>query len=137
MHGATSPWEQRLLRDGWKLVERGFHSRTHRRVGKREIWEKAGPDGAVKLFRELEDVDFKRYGGPYFETFWLETEGELVPIENATWADWDNRDRLISVRDGKVFSAKMAGAKLEAKELIDLNPMRPAEVEPPSWARRW
>ncbi|HSR56475.1 MAG TPA: hypothetical protein VLN73_09530, partial [Alphaproteobacteria bacterium] len=38
MDPQTAPWEQRLLRDHWELVERGFDPRTHRRVGAREIW---------------------------------------------------------------------------------------------------
>ena len=56
----TSPWEQRLLRGGWQLVERGFDPRTHRRVGEREVWEKAHPSHPVKICRQLEDVDFAR-----------------------------------------------------------------------------
>lgn len=137
MPRATSPWEQRLLRDGWQLVERGFDPRTHMRVGRREFWEKTNPRSLAKLCRELEDVDFNRYGGPYFETFWLESDGLLLPIERATWADWDGWDRLVFVREGRVFSANVAGAGLAVEELIDLNPMRPEEVEPPPWARHW
>lgn len=137
MKASTSPWEQRLLRDGWRLVERGFHPRTHMRVGERETWEKSNPVSSVKLCRELEDVDFTRYGGPYFENFWVEAGDTLIPIENATWAEWDNQDRLVFVRQGRVFSANIIGAQLDEKELADLNPMRPQDVAAPDWARRW
>jgi hypothetical protein len=41
-------------------VERGFDPRTHRRVGEREVWEKAHLSHPVKICRQLEDVDFAR-----------------------------------------------------------------------------
>lgn len=137
MQSATSPWEQRLLRDGWKRVERGFHPRTHMRVGRREIWEKANPHSFAKLFREVNDIDFNRYGSPYFESFWLEKGDNLVTIEDATWADWDSRDRLVFVREGKLCSGKLGESNLIERELIDLNPMRPEQIKPPPWARQW
>lgn len=136
MDPATSPWEQRLLRADWQLVERGFHPRTHRRVGTREIWKKTDPGSRATLCREMADVDFKRVGAPYLETFWLEIDGDIVPIEGTTWADWDRR-RLVFVRDGKVYAARLAGTKLKETELIDLNPMRPQELAPPAWATGW
>jgi hypothetical protein len=37
----------------------------------------------------------------------------------------------------EVPSATLAGKALEKRELVDLNPMRPEQVEPPAWARGW
>ncbi|MDH3688803.1 MAG: hypothetical protein OEU36_04895 [Gammaproteobacteria bacterium] len=135
--GESAPWEQRLLRDGWQLVERGFDPRTHRRVGAKEIWEKQHPSLPVKLCRQVEDVDFKRFGGPYLDTLWLEVDDELVPLEHATWADWECWDRLVFVRDGRLFAASLDGTSLTAIELFDFNPNEPQQVETPNWARRW
>ena len=134
---ATAPWEQRLLRDRWRLVERGFDPRTHRRVGDKEIWEKAHPERPVKLCRQIEDVDFNRYGGPYGDSYWLEAGDELIPIPDAAWVDWDTWDRLVIARDGKLFAATIADTGLEEVELFDFNPLKPEEVPPPDWARRW
>ena len=131
----TAPWEQRLRRDGWHLVERGFDPRTHSRIGDREIWRK--PNAAFALCRQIEDVDFRRYGGPYAETFWLETADDLIPLGDATWADWDRGNRLAIARDGKLLAATPHGKDLLFDELYDFNPHRPQQVATPDWARRW
>jgi hypothetical protein len=133
----TSPWEQRLLRDGWKLVERGFDPRTFRRVGDRELWEKAKPGSTIKLCRQVEDIDFKAFGGPYFETFWIEVNHDLIPIEGAAWADWDSWNRLVFVRDGQLFAASVSVSDLKAQTLFDFNPLKPRQIATPDWARRW
>lgn len=137
MAGATAPWEQRLLRDRWVLVQRGFDPRNHRRVGEREIWTKPHPEAPVALFREVEDVDFGRYGGIYGDTFWIEAGDELLPLPGVTWADWDSWERLVLVRDGCLIAARLAGMRLEEQVLYDFNPLRPEEVATPDWARRW
>ncbi len=61
-----------------------IRSRTLRRVDDREIWEKTKPGTAIKLCRRVEDINFKAFGGPYFETFWIETDHDLIPIEGAS-----------------------------------------------------
>lgn len=135
MGAVTSPWEQRLLRDGWALVERGFDPRTGKPIGKNEIWQKHHPDTALKLCRQMEDIGFNRHGGPHAEVFWLETGDDLIPIENASWADWDSPDRLVFVRQGRLFAATLDGTDLHAEELFDFNPMTPCQVETPDWAK--
>jgi hypothetical protein len=133
----TAPWEQRLLRDGWKLIERGFDPRTFRRVGDRELWEKTKPGTAIKLCRRVEDIDFKAFGGPYSETFWIEADHDLVPIEGASWADWDYWDRLVFVRDGRLYAATLSAPDLQIRELYDCDPHKHRPVVTPDWARHW
>ena len=137
MAGATAPWEQRLVRDHWHLVERGFVTRTHRRVGARELWEKPHPHGVIKLCREIDDVDFQRYGGPYGETFWLEARGDLIPLPGATWAEWDDWQHIVMVRDGRLIRAAVGPSGIGETQLMDFNPLRPEEIPPPDWARKW
>jgi hypothetical protein len=133
----TAPWQERLLRDCWQLDSRGFDPRSHWRVGAREIWEKPHKSKAVTLFREVEDVDFKRYGGFYWDTYWLEVEDDLIPLPEVTWADWDSLDRLVFVRNGMLLAGWLEGVHLEERPLFDFNPLRPEEVAPPDWARKW
>jgi len=136
--GDTAPWEQRLLRDGWRLMERGFDPRTHRRIGRREIWEKTHRDGALKLCCEIADVDFRRYGGPYSSSYWLETGSELIPIPGADWVDWESGSRITFARDGKLFAAELRGDDLgEGVLLFDFNQLQPDQVASPDRARRW
>ncbi len=138
MAGATAPWEQRLLRDGWVLAERGFDPRTHRRVGAREIWRKSHPGAAVTLCREVEDVDFQRYGGPYGETFWIETADDLIPLPGAAWAEWEDWDHIVTVEGGCLKRTGLGPKGLaEPEMLFDFNPLRPEEVATPDWARKW
>ncbi len=133
----SAPWEQRALRDGWQLAERGFDPRTHRRVGKREIWQKPHAGAPITLGREVEDVDFESYGGPYRESYWLETADDIVPLPGVTWADWDGAERLVLVRDGVVLEARWTSTGLAEADLFDFNPLGPAEVPTPAWATHW
>jgi hypothetical protein len=133
----SAPWEQRLLQHQWQLQERGFHPRTHMRLGQREIWWKPDRASRVKLFREVEDVDFRRYGGPYGDTYWLETDTDIVPLSGVTWADWEGGERLALVRDGKLVQGRWDGSALSESELFDGNRLTPIEVAPPDWAERW
>lgn len=132
---ASSPWEQRLLRDGWTLVQRGFDPRNHRPVGPRELWRKPGPDGAV-LMREALAYDPRRYGAPFGDLFWLEADGDVVPLDRATWADWDG-GRLVLIRDGRLFAVSLDRGEIVETLLLDLNPLRPETAPAPAWAKRW
>jgi len=137
----SAPWEQRLLRDGWTLLERGFDPRTHPRVGEREVWRKERPGGGIALCREVEEWDVRRYGGPHGDTFWLETGDDLIPLPDVTWADWDGDDpRLLAARRGELHASdRPEGLATGADDtlLFDLNPLEPVEVIPPEWARSW
>lgn len=135
--GDSAPWEQRMLRDGWRLIERGFDPRTHMRIGEREIWEKTHSDGAVKLCCEIQDVDFQRYGGPHATAYWLETVADLIPIAGAGWADWESGSRIAFVRDGKLFAATLEAGGLHEVILFDFNPLKPCNLAAPDWAQRW
>jgi hypothetical protein len=117
------------------------------RLGQREIWCKPDRASRVMLFREVDDVDFRRYGGPYGDTYWLETDTDIVPLSGATWADWEGGDwegadweggeRLALVRDGKLIEGRWDGSALSESELFDGNRLTPIEVAPPDWAQRW
>lgn len=137
MPAATAPWEQRLLRDYWALAERGFDPRSHRRIGRREIWEKQHPNAALKLCREIHDVDFTRYGGPYGSTYWIEADDDLIPLPKVIWVDWDSWQRLALVREGRLFVAEVANGRLNERLIFDFNPLRPHSTPAPDWATHW
>lgn len=132
----SAPWEQRLLRDGWSLVERGFDPRTHRRLGRRELWQKPHPEGRVSLWRDVEDIDFQRYGGIHADSYWLETADDLIPLPGASWADWDG-GRLVFARAGRLFAATLSPEGVRETELFDFNPLRRRTFPAPDWAQRW
>ena len=126
-----------MLRDGWHMVERGFDPRTHRRIGKREIWEKPlahrTSNSAARSTRLILPVTADLTAIP----IGLSSTGDLMPLPDITWADWDDDRRLVFVRHGRLFAATVAGVRLNETELHDFNPLEPEEVAPPDWARRW
>ncbi|MGI9414604.1 MAG: hypothetical protein ACR2PM_13095 [Hyphomicrobiales bacterium] len=58
-----------------------------------------------------------------------------MPIERASWAEWDTWDRLVFVRNGCLFGATLSGTDLHAEQLIDFNPMTPPKIETQDWAK--
>ncbi|NNM32607.1 MAG: hypothetical protein HKO53_06055 [Gemmatimonadetes bacterium] len=137
----TAPWEARLIAHGWSLEERGFHPRTHLRVGDREVWSKADPHTGTMLFQQVEDWDPNRYGDPYWSTYWLETKEDLIPLDGVEWADWDGtRDaghpRLVFTRGGRLLEASAEDPQAETP-IYDFNPLTPDPAPAPESALRW
>ena len=117
----------RLLRDGWRAQPDPRDPRA--------LWERAQPGGAMTLSMEpRSDADFAAYGGPHVVDYALRTAGELIPLGRLTWADWDQRGRLIIARDGRLLHWRDHDA---IDELCDFNPQRPDPQPSPAWAREW
>ena len=138
----TAPWEARLLAHGWTLEERGFHPRTHQRIGAREVWTKAHPRGGITLFQQVEDWDPTRYGDPYASTWWLETDRDLIPMDGIEWADWDGTQdagnpRLVFARRGQLWTADATDPVDSERLIYDFNPLTPDPAAAPPEALRW
>jgi hypothetical protein len=58
-------------------------------------------------------------------------------ISNATWADWDQRDRLVFAREGKLLAVEGSDSIEKAQELADFNSQQFTEVIAPEWAQHW
>ena len=61
----------------------------------------------------------------------------LARIDDCTWADWDHRGRLISVRDGCLFVRSAENLASEPRLLADLNDTPTVTFRAPDWAREW
>ena len=73
-------------------------------------------------------------------TFVLQDDqrGELTPLEGATWADWDQRGRLVYGKAGKLFAMDVNERGTgDPTELADFNNRRPEPREAPAWATVW
>lgn len=122
--------EQRLLRDGWTLRQQGTWKSRQGFVPPR-IWHRDNPEATVRLLRIN-----RRWNLCHFALLYR-AETEPHPIEGATWADWDQRGRLVFARAGKLFAAQVAGDRIYETELADFNSQAPAPLPAPVWAAVW
>ena len=61
-----------------------------------------------------------------------------LPIDNAEWADWDHRGRLVFTRQGKLFAGELdATGGMTPRELADFNADTFEPKVAPAWAREW
>jgi hypothetical protein len=118
----------RSSRDGWKCIQQGefkLIGLSHWKTERPEIWEKEGRAGK-RLRRELLKIDFKSYGGPYVEQYTLVPKnGPPIAIADASWADFDQKGKLVFARFGKVFRGLPERDHLDEKEIADLNINKP------------
>jgi hypothetical protein len=127
-------FHNRLLRDGWV---RGEAPEQGRRPGLRPpLWERRQPGGVWTLLLDERGWDSRAYGGPYLAGYAVLAGAgdELLPLEDATWADWDRRGRLVVARGGKLLAGPPGGP---LRELADCNAQSPEPAPAPGWARTW
>jgi hypothetical protein len=115
----------RLLRDGWRLVDRESYA---------SMWERPHPTASMTLTMLHVFEDFRRFGGPYVVQYSVTTaDGGEYPIGEATWADWDQRGRLVVARNGQLSVWNPAGP---IALIADFNDQEPDPQPAPDWARR-
>jgi hypothetical protein len=120
-------WINRLLRGGWS---RGV-------VTEPETWERRNPGGDMTLVMVIwSALEFGAYGGRHDIEFVLrrDSEGSETSLGRATWADWDQRGRLVLAHDGRLWHWESSGT---LQELADFNPQAPNPEPSPAWAREW
>jgi hypothetical protein len=126
----TGEWTERtvhfnrLLRDGWRLIEREPYA---------TFWERPHPDGTLSLSMVHVLEDFTRFGGPYSVDYTVTAvNGTEHSLGEATWADWDHRGRLVAAREGQLctWSASAGWSVIE-----DFNNQEPDPRPAPESAR--
>ncbi len=119
---------KRLERDGWVCTQEGDFKEVgcgNWKTERPQTWEKRARAGK-ELRRELRAFDFDSYGGPYVESFALvRKNGSSQPIEGASWAELDQKGKLVFARSGKVFRGTLREDGIKEVELIDLNGNKP------------
>jgi hypothetical protein len=124
-------FHNRLLRDGW--VRRESPAEAERQP---ETWERRQPGGEWTLLMDEIGWDARTYGGPYLVAYALSPGGgrEVLPLADATWADWDRRGRLAVARGGKLLAGRPGDPP---REIADFNGQSPEPAPAPAWARTW
>lgn len=70
--------------------------------------------------------------------FALEVRRRRVPLEDATWADWDPQGRLlVATRSGRLELRDADDRNLAPVRTHDLAQLRPLPRPAPEWATRW
>jgi hypothetical protein len=133
---------KRLERDGWTLRSPGRFTWVGRkyRTEQPEIWEKPERTGSPILTMKCVGLDSKALGGPYLMEYFLKRSPTApeVSIDGATWAEWDQRGRLVFARAGKLFATWVHNPQeLSPKELADFNDQRPESLKAPASAIHW
>jgi len=119
-------WVNRLLRDGW----------TRREGAIPETWGHRSPNGEMTLtMRIVTNTDFRAYGGRYVIEYAVQAEpgGPWTELGRASWADWDQRGRLIVARDGYLLHWQPTGIT----GIADFNDQTPDPQPAPAWATDW
>ncbi len=133
-------WNWRMYRDDWQpqLPANYRPNRAYFYLP----WTKLSLDKKYLLTRIYNQNRVNDLGGGFGNSFEfnltvLATE-QTFPLENANWADWDARGRLIfSCRTGKLWTANLQESKFQPREIYDFNGQYPEPIVPPESARQW
>jgi hypothetical protein len=122
----------RMERDGWKFVQGQEYDYSKNRTVRPAVAEKRNGNGSLKLRVE-------KYDDPQEQ--WLcsvlDGKGAEALVGVGTWADFDQRGRLVFASEGKLFSGALTHGKVALTQLADFNDSKPIPRKAPLWATRW
>jgi hypothetical protein len=114
----------RLLRDGWTPEGPVEATLTG--------WRREQPSGAATLMMEpTTDLDLRAYGGRHVVEYGVACDGEVDALGRATWADIDQRGRIVLAQEGRLLHWQGLG---DLRVIEDFNPQRPDPAQAPDWA---
>jgi hypothetical protein len=141
---------QRLIRDGWKLIQQG-NSKHHKlgapmwmTIDPAEIWAKPRPQGDAPY-----EVREKLSGIHQLNGRWYVTEhsvintksGKEISLGRTDWADWCHSGDLLYAKEGRLwrlgFERKSLKPIEQAEMLIDLRDLSFTPMAPSDGAKRW
>ena len=111
---------RRLERDGWRHAP-GIHEKPH-------------PNQDLMLVMTTTRSGFKHQ----YRYSVRQSNGEILSLNSAEWADWDQRGRLVLAQNGGIFAQDAEAVGQEPPvELINLNGNTPEPMVAPDWAKMW
>jgi hypothetical protein len=127
----------RLIRDGWQVMQTWPGIKVH--------WAPTISDMPRLTARKHPTLPFQVQFAWSIDGYLLTQETAVtdsqgwpvVDTGHADWLDWDQRGRLVVLRDGKVLVGEPANNTFALRELVDLNPQEPEAMLAPNWATHW
>jgi len=118
----------RLLRDGWQLQAQEPY---------RTLWQRPHRQRplVLQMVHELTEARHQPWRYLVEYSVWNVAEKREYPIGHATWADFDQRGRLVLARDGKLLHWMEESGRCEA--IADLNGRDPDPQPAPASALEW
>jgi hypothetical protein len=128
---------ERLIRDGWQVMQTWLGAKVH--------WAPTISDMPRVMTRKHPTLPFQVQFAWSIDGYFLTEEmavtdpqgWPIVDTGNADWLDWDQRGRLVVLRDGRVIVGEPANNTLALRELADFNSQQPEAIPPPDWATHW
>lgn len=135
----TLPLEfYRLVRDGWRVVQRIHFERAPRYSKLVQPWllERPSPDRRRVLV--LQDDHNYVWGGRGRVYRLRDTaSGSEEEIAGAAWADWDHSGRLVFARGGALLTLGPGESLGEVRLLADFTDQKFERIVAPEWATCW
>jgi len=128
-------WEHVQDGGGWKYSGPAGNSKPERP----DVWRKSTFMHGLSLFMKIYGSNVERLGDDLILGYEIidEKTGQNYPIENATWADWDRRGRLVYIAKGSLLGQMFKPEPESAQVIADLNVQTPSSVVTPDWAKKW
>ncbi len=134
-------YQQRLQRGGWEVVERGVSPRAWQSVADPpSTWRRYNPQHTLAVEMAYPGHDPRLPGGfgGFAVRFAVRSQADdaQMPLDGATWADWDQRGRLVLAKEGCLFEWRQVGpSEGVLRILADFNTLQPEPLPAPAWAR--
>ncbi|MBX3061880.1 MAG: hypothetical protein KF726_02835 [Anaerolineae bacterium] len=139
----TSPQIHRMEQNGWRQSGETPSHQVKSGIGVTYepplTFSRTSPNAQSHLRMLERGYSFKaRYGSPRLIRYTIQrvADGKEFQISD-TWADWDQRGRLVYAEKGKLFTAQINEDGVQPTLLADFNPNQPTEVPPSEWATKW
>jgi hypothetical protein len=139
----ASIYPQLLLRHGWEFVQDGHgeykEPKWRWKLNQPNIWRKTIKRYGLSLLMKLIGSKQYYYGDKLVLEYLVvdEQTNKTYPIENATWADWDQQGRLVYIAKGLLIGQQFKSELKLPRVIADLNPQVPYSVTTPEWATTW
>lgn len=149
--------EQRLEMNGWtEHNDEIFVQKETTQTATKKIsgdWLKKDPKRADPIHPKLWKKSISNNASLYmitfyhfehrknFDTFYLAKKREIIKLDGITWADVDDRNRIIATKKGKLYASKISADGsvdyINLQVIYDLNSQTPKRVFTPLEMKSW